>query len=102
MNRAYNQRGLNYFDVNTRVKGMANNMTRELGYRIVLITRLSNAPADNYLYRVMAIKETGMNEGSYAVWTLNVSKGMESLNNGCYDLDFITAYKVFGQQLMCF
>lgn len=97
MNGVYGGKEFNYFDVSRDVKKLANSLTEQVGHKVVMITKASNHPGDSYLYRVMAIKTSG--RGTYSVWTLNSLPRLEGLNNGHYDLDFPTAYKVFGEGL---
>lgn len=97
MNGVFGPKEFNYFNVSREVKRMASSVLEQMGYKLVLITKSSNSPADSYLYRVMARKTRGRE--TYSVWTLSTVAGLEGLNNGVYDLDFKTAYKVFGEGL---
>lgn len=65
----------------------------DLNSEIILISRISDNPKDNYLYAVMA--KGGFREG-YNVWLYNSSLG--GLYEGHYDMNFVEAMQYFSNK----
>lgn len=85
----------NYTSIGEDVVKAARAELAKLGYQLVHIAKKSDHPEDNYLYIVVGKQKSGRQ--AYSVWTLNTS--VFGLGYGHYELNYITAMKVYVESL---
>ena len=74
---------------------------QELDCITIMVSRLTNHPADHYLYVVLAQydKPHPIYGNAYCVWEANVSRDRASLFYGHYGVSFKTAMEIIAEKV---